>query len=329
MIADLDGLPMPTYDPAVYPAMAGDRKIKIIVIDESRGCKNECAFCVHPMKSHQRVRTKSIPRLTSEIRELDERYGYRVFRFAGSCTPYKLLNEFAAEAIARNIPVRYASFAHVRDSEEADFEAIRKSGGLSLFFGIESGSQRILDGMRKRIRTGQTAETIRRSKAAGIFTVGSIIFPAPGEDAASEAETLDLLRAAKPDSLMLQAPIVAPRTDWFTAPERYGIRFRSKEDYLDVIMTWKVRIQLPPRFWSPMPIWIDGRSYRQILARTGRIARRLMELDIPTSITDETYLMSVMAGMEPKAFRDTALASFFSGDTETLQRLVARVNSGL
>lgn len=77
-----------------------------------------------------------------------------------------------------------------------------------------------------------------------------------------------------------------------------------------------------------MPVWIDGRSYRQVLAKTGRIARRLAELDIPTSITDETYLMSVMSGMEPRAFRDAALSAFFSGDTGTLQRLVSQVNAG-
>jgi len=328
MVANLDDLPIPTYDPAVYPAMAGDEKIKVIVIDESRGCKNDCAFCVHPVKSHGRVRTKSIGRLIKEIRTLDERYGYRVFRFAGSCTPYSLLNQFAAEVTAQGLPVRYASFAHVRDSEEADFQAIRKSGGLALFFGIESGSQRILDAMRKRIRAERIVETLRSSKAAGIFTVGSIIFPAPGEDAASEEETISLLREAKPDSLMLQAPIVAPRTDWFNSPEKYGIRFRSKEEYLNVAMTWKIRIQLPPKFWSPMPIWIDGRPYRRTLSKTGGFARRLVELGIPTSITDETYLMSMRAGLPAVFFRDATLAAFFAGDAGSLQALVRKVNGG-
>lgn len=328
IITNLDDLPIPTYDPAVYPAMAGDSKIKIIVIDESRGCKNDCAFCVHPVKSHHQVRTKGIARLIREIKALDDQYGYRVFRFAGSCTPYSLLNQFAAEVVAQGIPVRYASFAHVRDSEEADFKAIRRSGGLSLFFGIESGSQRLLDVMRKRIRAERTIAAIRDSKAAGIFTVGSIIFPAPGEDNASEAATLSLLRAAKPDSLMLQAPIVAPRTDWFDNPEEYGIHFKSKEDYMDVAMTWKVRIQLPPRFWSPLPISIDGRPYRKILAKTGSLARRLAAMDVPTSISDETYLMSAKAGVDPVMFRDSTLAAFYSGDSDAIQDWVRRINAG-
>lgn len=328
MVQDLDDLPLPVYDPAVYHAMEGDEKIKIAVIDESRGCRNECAFCVHPVKSHRRVRMKSIPRLMREVRLLGDRYALRSFRFAGSCTPYSLLNGFAAEVLRQGIPLRYASFAHIRDSEEADFASIARSGCVALFFGLESGSQRILDAMHKRIRVGQMRETLRRAADAGIFTVGSLIFPAPGEDAESEAETLRLLREAPLRSVMFQAPVIAPRTAWFDNPAAYGIRIGNKRSYLDKALTWKVKLQLPPRFWDPLPVSVDGHSYRQVLARTGEFGRRVADLKIPTAITDETYLMSVMAGMEALEFRNAALAAFFAGDTGTIRGLVARINRG-
>jgi hypothetical protein len=328
MIENLDTLPLPVYDPAIYPAMAGDEKVKIIVIDESRGCRNSCAFCVHPVKSNQNVRVKGLPRLINEVRQLDSRYGYRAFRFAGSCTPYSLLNGFAGEILRQQIPIRYASFAHIRESDEADFGLIRKSGCVSLFFGIESGSQKILDGLGKGIKVEQTARALHQAKAAGIFTVGSVIFPAPGETPESEAQTLSVLQNAQLDSLMLQAPIVAPRTEWFKSPEKYGIHFPDRERYLEVAMGWKVKLQLPPRFWDTMPIEIDGQTYPQILARTSSFARKVSRLGIPTSITDETYLMSVEAGMEATEFRDTALAAFYSGETEGIETLVRQINSG-
>ncbi len=326
MVANLDDLPLPIYDPAVYPAMAGDEKIKIMVIDESRGCRNACTFCVHPVKSNKSVRLKSITRLLAEVRDLDHRYGIRAFRFAGSCTPYTLLNEFARATLNEKLPLRYASFAHIREADDADFETIRRSGCVSLFFGIESGSQPILDALRKGIRVEDTRRALLRCKAAGIFTVGSVIFPCPGETAQSEAETLTLLQNVGLHSLMLQAPIVAPRTAWFQSPDQYRIRFADPDQYLNVAMTWKVKLQLPPRFWNSMPIEIDGRSYRKVLGMTGAFARKVGRLGIPTSISDETYLMSVQAGMEAGLFRDTALGAFFSGDTDTISDLARSIN---
>lgn len=327
MVADLDRLPLPAYAPDVYPAMGGNEKVKVVVIDESRGCRNNCVFCIHPLKSHRQVRTKSIVRLVEEVRRLDEQYGLRAVRFAGSCTPYSLLNEFARELIRQNLPLRYASFAHIRDSGEADFPAIRRSGCQALFFGIESGSQRILDSMRKGIKVDQIRQAIGQAHQAGIFAVGSLIFPAPGEDRETEAETMDLLKGLPLDSLMLQAPVVIPRTDWFEAPDRFGIRFHDKERYLKQALTWKVKLQLPPRFWDSLPISYDGLSFRKILGRTGAFARKAARLGIPTSISDETYLMSVEAGMGATAFRDAALAAFYAGDALAVSDLVCRINS--
>jgi len=48
--------------------MQGDEKIRIIVVDDSRGCRNNCAFCPHPVKSSHRLRVKSIPRMLRESR---------------------------------------------------------------------------------------------------------------------------------------------------------------------------------------------------------------------------------------------------------------------
>ncbi len=329
MIDNLDTLPIPLYDPAVYPAMAGDEKVKIAVVDESRGCRNECAFCVHPVKSHRRVRVKTISRLLTEIGLLGERYGFHAFRFAGSCTPYTLLNDFAAEVIRQKRNLRYASFAHIRDSQEADFDRIARSGCVALFFGIESGSQRILDAMRKRIQVGQIEDTLRRADAAGIFTVGSFIVPAPGDDADSEAETLRLLKGVPLKSLMLQAPVVGPRTDWFESPERYGIEFRDRARYLEEAMKWKVKFQLPPRFWDSLPIRIGGRSYRQVLGATSAFGRKVAALGVTMGITDETYLMSVLAEMPAAEFREAALGAFFAGDGDAVAPLVAKINAGV
>ncbi|MEI7881062.1 MAG: radical SAM protein [bacterium] len=326
MVADLDQLPMPVYDPAVYPAMAGDEKIKLIVIDESRGCRNDCAFCIHPVKSHNNVRMKSISRLIQEVRHIGKEWGIHTFRFAGSCTPYSLLNAFAEEVVKQSLHLQYSSFAHIHHSEEANFKLIRQSGCVALFFGIESGCQKILDRLQKRITTNEITTAIQRANEAGLFTVGSLIFPAPGDTPETAAETIELIRGLHLGSITLQPPVVVPRTRWFENPAAYGFGISDMEKYLNTGMTWKVKIQLPPRFWDVLPMTLDGRSYRKMLARTSAFSKQLAPLKIPTSISDENYLMSKLAGLDPVSFRDRSLAAFYAGDTTVLRELVQSIN---
>ena len=91
---------------------------------------------------------------------------------------------------------------------------------------------------------------------------------------------------------------------------------------------WKVKLLLPPSMWKALPVSIDGQSYRQLLRRTTAFARKLSAMGIPLSISDENYLMSLRAGMDPMEFRSAALPAFFSGDAERIAALVARINSG-
>ena len=329
IVADLDALPMPAYSREVYPAMAGNEKIKIVVIDESRGCRNNCAFCSHPIKSSRNLRTKSISRLVEEVDRLDRDFGIRAVRFAGSCTPYDLLNNFAAEIVNSGRMISYASFAHIRDAKEADFGLLRRSGCLSLFFGIESGNQDVLNKMRKGIRSREIPGVIGRARRAGIFTVGSLIYPAPGDTAETALETLALMAEEPPDAVTIQAPIVTPRTDWFDRPERYGIRFsRGRDHYLREALKWKLSLLLPPAFWGNLPVAIDGRSYKQVLRETTRFVKQARQAGLTTSFSDDMFLMSVLAGMSVPEFRDKSSAAFFAGDIAAVRELVRSINAG-
>ena len=328
-VADLDTLPMPLYGPDVYPAMRGDEKIRIMVIDESRGCGNNCAFCIHPVKSDRRLRVKSIPRLLEELRRMASAHGTRAFRFAGSCTPYELLDG-VAQALPRE-PVRYrfASFAHVRHAAAVDFAALHAAGCVALFFGVESGSAEILKGMRKGTDPAMILNTLRAAGDAGIFTVAGVIFPAPGETPASRDATLRLLCDARPGAVTVTPPIVMPRTDWFESSDKYGIHIRNRNTCLDETMGWKVKFLLPPAFWKELPLTINGLSYRRILRQTTEITRLVEAEGMDTAITDEACLMSTLAGMTPRAFRDEARSAFFCGDGARARALVERINAAV
>ena len=71
---------------------------------------------------------------------------------------------------------------------------MHKSGCVSLFFGVESGSQEILDkDINKGIKVEQIIRTLKMAKKANLITVASIITPCPHETPETLKQTLKVL----------------------------------------------------------------------------------------------------------------------------------------
>ena len=325
-IEDLDTLPYPIYDEGIYPAMGGnEKKMKMIVLDESRGCNNSCYFCIHPLKSG-RLRVKTAQRVVDEMIAIKDKYGIAVFRYAGSNTPLKLMDGVAREILRRRLKVEYTTFAHVRGVSLEVFKLLKSSGCFGVFLGIESGSQRILDkGMNKGVKVEQIKKAILYAKEAGLFTAGSIIFPAPGETKATQQQTLDLLSEARPDSAPIQFPLIVPGTEWFSKPEIFGFQF-NKNIFHQKAMNYKIKFMFPPRFWKPFPYKVNGKRFKKYAQELEEFMEKVEELGITTTISDEMALLAKYAGVTPRGFRDLNRLQFLTGNYEGIKKLVREIN---
>jgi radical SAM superfamily enzyme YgiQ (UPF0313 family) len=327
-IEDLSALPFPCYSESVYPAMRNDSKIKVIVLDESRGCPFGCYFCIHPIKSGWKLRTKPAERVIEEMCRIMEEVGTRAFRYAGSTTPSELAGRIARAILERRMEVVYSSFGNAANASADCYPEMRRSGCRSIFFGIESGSEEILRrSMGKKIKPGRIAEVIEGSKKAGIFTVGSIIFPSPFETEETERVTMEFLREVRPDSVVVLFPILYPGTEWVVNPDRFGFSF-DKEEYADRAMHFKAKPLLPMEFWDELPFSMNGRNFRAIRSEAARFAWQLEAKGILTSVSDDLALMAKLAGYEGKErdFRNLTQAAFFCGDVDRIREVVATVN---
>lgn len=327
-IDDLDTLPFPCYEESVYPAMSGDSKIKVIVLDESRGCPFRCHFCIHPIKSGATSRRKSAQRVVEEMGRIIRDVGSGAFRYAGSSTPPRLAKRIADLISMRGMKVLYSTFGNAANAGPDCFTDVSRSGCTSIFFGIESGSEEILRrSMGKKVKPDRIAEVIGQSKSAGIFTVGSVIFPAPFESEESERLTMEFLREVRPDSVVVQFPIIYPRTEWATNPERFGISF-DKMEYADTAMTYKAKPLLPSEFWDDLPFSMNGKDFRTIRGEAARFTRKLERNGILTSVSDDLVLIAKLAGYEgrEREFRDLTQAAFVCGDADWISEVVAEVN---
>ena len=323
---DMNALPEPIYDEAVYPAMAGDEKIKIIVLDDSRGCPYNCAFCMHPIESGHRLRTADASVLVDRMQQATEKYGVTAFRFSGSSTPGDLMADVADEILRREMDVTYTCFGHFRSSRPDHFETMARSGLYAIFFGIESGCQEVLDrAVGKKADLASVKDTVVAAQQAGIFVVASMIVPLPFDTEETIRESLDFLLEVRPDSVPVQFAGVIPPTPWGQHPEEYGFEF--DRDELEMIgMEYKIKLLFPPSMWEPLPYTLDGMDYSEFSALTIKFAMDLEQNGILVGVPDDNALIAKCAGMTARDFRDLSRLWCTIGDADAMAEMVAAAN---
>jgi radical SAM superfamily enzyme YgiQ (UPF0313 family) len=325
---EMDDLPPPIYDEAVYPAIAGDEKIKIVRLDDSRGCPNKCYFCTHPTEEGERLRVASAEKLADRMQRLIDRYGLRVYHFAGSSTPGTLLGGVAEEILDRDMDVLYSSFGHYGSAEPHHFELMARSGLHSLFFGLESGCEEILRqsvGPVKAKNLHRAQMVNRMAQKAGIFTIASVIVPLPGDTEETLRTSLEFIIEMQPNSVTLQFPGLLPGTPWFEKLEEFGFE-ADREQIMVQGLDYKLKLMFPPQFWEEPPYTLDGMSFHEYTRLTGKFAHDLEANDILTGISHYNALISECAGIPPEKFRDLARLWCFTGDADAMADLAAKAN---
>ncbi len=330
-IEKLDNLPSPVYDPHVYPSMEGDQKVKIVTVDESRGCFMGCYFCPHPSKSGARLRMKSPEKFVEEIKRLKKKYGFSTFRYAGSATPTRLATRIANRLAEEQLNIFYSMFGNIRISREKDFKILKESGCLAIFFGLESGSPAILDRSLGKSFTVENAEKILKAcRGSGIFTTTSIIFPAPFETKSTKKETLDFLRTVRPDSVIVTFPILIPGTAWASSPQKFGFTL-TDSDISRKAMNYKIKWLFPPRFWKPLPYTLNGKKFAQFTKESSEFSRTLRNEGLLIGIPDDLVLMARHSGFQGREseFFNLILNFYFGGDWERALELNRTINASV
>jgi radical SAM superfamily enzyme YgiQ (UPF0313 family) len=307
--------------------MQGDRKLKLIMLDESRGCPFSCNFCPHPLKSGQSWRVRGPERVADLMERIAETTGSRTFRLAGSNPPPEHRRGLAEELVKRGSPFEYVSFGHTRAKEEP-FELLRKSGCISLFFGVESCSQEVLDkGLNKKTTVEKISKSLTGAKAAGIMTSASLIVPCPFDTRETLQETVDVMAGLKPDGVSIYLPIVVPGTTWFMEPERFGIELTP--GYEGVFMRYQVRFLMPPPLWDPLPYTIGGRDYGAMVDEASWVSSQLDRRGVVTGTNDSLLLMAREMSLSAMKVRNMNRKLFMTANGERIGRMVVRFNRSL
>ncbi len=190
IIKNIDAIPFPVLDLVSkydYGYSYGFKlfKGKTTAILTSRGCPRKCRFCSRNTLSMKMYRERSAENVVEEL-EIIHGKGYRNVIIADDnfTTNMKRVEKIMDAVIERDMDITFMiNGARVDSANEAIYKKMWKGGVRMISFGIESGSQRILDFYRKNITLQQIRRAIEMSSRVGFFTVGTFILGAPVETA--------------------------------------------------------------------------------------------------------------------------------------------------
>lgn len=213
-IHDLDSLPFPKHELYADWIRAERRAVMI----STRGCPARCHFCASPLQLGSRYRVRSAENIVNEIKELYERYRIEALGFQDDAFTLnrKRTEDFCERMAAAALPIIWAATTRVTAFDVEIAAMMYRAGCRHMAFGVESGSEKLLRAMNKKILPEQIVKAYRTAHEAGFTTGILLMVGTPGESWQTVKETIRLVRRLQPSMVksisLLQ---VFPGTHWY------------------------------------------------------------------------------------------------------------------
>ena len=197
-IEDLDALPFPAYDLfEVSRYLQTDKlgfsyPVKSLSIITTRGCPYHCVFCDKGVWG-KKFRYRSAKSIVAEIKYLKGRFGINAVVFSDDLFVLNKarVHEFCDLLTSEKIHIAWSCNGRVNLMDEPLLRKMKRAGCMTVGYGIESGSQRMLDAMAKQTTVTQARNVIQLTRKAGMDIQPYLVFGMVGEDRESIRETVD------------------------------------------------------------------------------------------------------------------------------------------
>ena len=158
-------------------------------IPTGRGCVFKCNFCYH----YNKMRQVAIPNIVEQAKEFKERFNINLMRFSDDLTfiNKKQMLEFCRRWIDSKVNLNYMISAHFSSIDEEVVLALKESGCVQVGMGLESGSQRILDTIGKKINLEQIRSGLELFKKHKVLWNGAVQVGQQGETTEDVQKTID------------------------------------------------------------------------------------------------------------------------------------------
>ncbi len=195
-LIDLNDLPMLDY------SLLSPKTINFnsVILNTSRGCPFRCTFCVNIALHNRNWRFQNADKVLDELDYLINNLGYKKLKFQEDNF---FVNKQRVIDIMDGIKERGLKFNWLGNCrvdffregyiDDKFLEQLKASGCYKLMFGAESGSQRILDFLKKGIKVEQIVKAAEMCQKHGIRSNFSFMCALPGETKKERIKTLKLI----------------------------------------------------------------------------------------------------------------------------------------
>jgi radical SAM superfamily enzyme YgiQ (UPF0313 family) len=161
----------------------------------SRGCPYSCVFCVNSTFWGRVFRRRDPKKVVDEIEFLQNQYGYEAFEMCDDTFTLakKHVKNVCEELLDRKIDIRWFVRARVDTADRELLVLMKKSGCVAIAYGAESGSQTVLDRIKKGIKLDQIRKAVKISAELGYYVKVFFMFSHPNETIEDLRKTLKFM----------------------------------------------------------------------------------------------------------------------------------------
>ena len=233
-LTDLDALPLPAWDlvrgfPHDFrPSLFSYRRSPVATLVTSRGCPFSCSFCDRSTsgKLGRYHTTESVLRHCQHLVDFGVRH--IIFYDDLFTVKKKRVVELCEAFLACGFDFTWSCNSHPNLLDPDTLRLMKRAGCWQIAYGIESGSQRILDVVKREVRLPRMRETLRMTRAAGIRAKGYVMIGHPTETLQTLEETAEFLKVVELDLCQVTKFTPYPGTPAYPTIREFG---RFDEDW--------------------------------------------------------------------------------------------------
>lgn len=198
-IEDLDSLPFPARH--LWPMEKFTQYEDVLYLAMTRGCVYWCEFCCTVRMHGRAYRMRSAQNVVDELEYLYKTYGKTKFTFcddAFTVDPERV-RELCGEIKKRGLKIEWNCGTRVDMLTKDLLITMKDAGCISVWFGVESGTEEMLKAMKKGITPELTEKTLGMVREVGLKPVPNVILGFPGETKKSAWDTIKFIEKVAPD----------------------------------------------------------------------------------------------------------------------------------
>ena len=285
LIKSLDTLPFPArnifnlelYYSAPTKKVSEESATPIIT---SRGCPFNCIHCPSKIIWQGNIRYRSCDNVIAEIEECINRYNLREFNFFDDTFTVnrERVMEICQRIIERKLRIYWICLARVNTIDDTLVKAMKEAGCKKISFGLESGSQQILDLMRKKTTVEQGKKAIETVKKQGLETHAAFMLGNVGETVETIKDTINFAKSLPLDNATFFITSPFPGTDLYQIAQKLGnINENTKwESFAPLTVQQPILVQ--QNLSGKDLIYWQKRAFKEFYLRPKYIIKKLLRL---------------------------------------------------